>query len=234
MLLALWWICAGLADSALLPGPAAVARVLWQQALEGPLWRHLAATLGRLVASFVIAMTLGCALGVLLGRSRRLDRFFDPWLSVLLNVPALVSIILCYVWFGLTDTAAIVAVVLNKLPNVAVTLREGARALDRNLLEMAQVFRFGHFRVLRHVIWPQLLPFVLAAARTGLALIWKIVLVVELLGRSDGMGYQLHLYFQLFDVAGILAYSLAFISVIQLLELLLLKPLDRATQQWRR
>jgi NitT/TauT family transport system permease protein len=74
----------------------------------------------------------------------------------------------------------------------------------------------------------------MAATRSGLALIWKIILVVELLGRSNGMGYQLHLFFQLFDVASLLAYSFAFVAVIQVIEMLLLKPLDRAAQRWRR
>jgi NitT/TauT family transport system permease protein len=169
-----------------------------------------------------------------MGRSSLLDRVLDPWLTLFLNIPALVIVILCYVWLGLTETAAILAVVVNKLPNVAVTLREGARALDKGLLEMAQVYRFGLWKTLRHVVWPQLYPFVIAASRTGLALIWKVILVVELLGRSDGMGYQLHLFFQLFDVAAILAYTLAFVAVIQLLEWGVLKPLDRHANRWRR
>jgi len=67
----------------------------------------------------------------------------------------------------------------------------------------------------------------MGATRSGLALIWKIILVVELLGRSNGMGYQLHMFFQLFDVASILAYTIAFVSVIQLIEFTILKPLDK-------
>jgi NitT/TauT family transport system permease protein len=155
-------------------------------------------------------------------------------LTVFLNIPALVVIILCYVWLGLIESAAITAVVVNKLPNVVVTLREGARHLDRDLLEMAQAYRFSRFKTLRHVIWPQLFPFFLTASRTGVALIWKIVLVVEILGRSDGMGYQLHLFFQMFDVAGILAYSVAFVLVVQMVEWGVFRPMDRALQRWRR
>jgi NitT/TauT family transport system permease protein len=74
----------------------------------------------------------------------------------------------------------------------------------------------------------------MAATRSGLALIWKIILVVELLGRSNGMGYQLHLFFQLFDVASILAYTIAFVAIIQLIELMILKPLDKKSLRWRR
>jgi ABC-type anion transport system duplicated permease subunit len=55
-----------------------------------------------------------------------------------------------------------------------VTIREGTRALDSELLDMAKCYRFSKAKTLRHVIWPQLHPFVMAATRSGLALIWKI------------------------------------------------------------
>lgn len=217
-----------------LPTPYAVAWVLWQAIASGQLPYHLGVTLLRLVTSFTIAMLMGSAIGILLGRSRKLNAFFDNWLVIFLNVPALVTIILCYVWLGLVESAAILAVVINKLPNVIVTVREGTRALDQDLLDMARCYGFGKRKTLIHVIWPQLHPFIMAATRSGLALIWKIILVVELLGRSNGMGYQLHLFFQLFDVASILAYTIAFVVVMQLIELLVLKPLDKIAQRWRR
>jgi NitT/TauT family transport system permease protein len=84
------------------------------------------------------------------------------------------------------------------------------------------------------VVLPQLYPFMAASARSGLALIWKIVLVAELLGRSDGIGFQLNLFFQLFDVAGILAYAFAFIIVVQILEVGVLQPIERRVNRWRR
>lgn len=234
LLLILWQVLAWSLHSPSLPTPLKVAVVFWRACVSGELPYHLGVTLWRLLLSFSISMLLGCAIGVALGRHPRLNAFFDNWLVILLNVPALVTIILCYVWFGLVESAAIAAVVINKLPNVVVTIREGARALDKELLEMAQCYRLGRVKALRHVIWPQLHPFVMAATRSGLSLIWKIILVVELLGRSNGMGYQLHIFFQLFDVASLLAYTFAFVVVIQCMELLLLKPLDRKTLRWRR
>ena len=202
--------------------------------LTGELGYHLGVTLLRLLASFSIAMPLGSAIGIILGRNKALDAFFDNWLIIFLNIPALVTIILCYVWFGLAESAAILAVVINKLPNVVVTLREGARALDQDLLDMAQSYRFSIRKQLVHVIWPQLHPFIMSATRSGLALTWKIILIVELLGRSNGIGYQLHLFFQMFDVASILAYTIAFVTVIQGLEWAVLKPLERNQTKWRR
>jgi NitT/TauT family transport system permease protein len=229
-----WQALAGILESPSLPAPTVVAAVLYEETRTGHLPMHLGATLGRLGISFVLAMILGSALGIVMGRRPSLDRWLDPWLVTFLNIPAVVVIILCYVWLGLGELAAITAVVVNKVPNVVVVVREGTRALDRDLLEMAEVYRFGKFKTLRHVIWPQLYPYLIGAARNGVALIWKIILVVELLGRSNGMGYQLQLFFQMFNVAGILAYTFAFVIIVQLLEAALLKPLETHARRWRR
>ena len=234
LFLALWYGLAIYLNTLTLPTPLVVAHVLIDEINSGQLPYHLSKTLYRLLVSFSIAMLLGCAIGIALGRHKQLDYFFDNWLVIFLNIPALVTIILCYVWFGLVESAAILAVVINKLPNVIVTIREGTRSLDSELLDMAKCYRFSKSKTLRHVIWPQLHPFVMAATRSGLALIWKIVLVVEMLGRSNGMGYQLYLFFQLFDVASILAYTIAFVTLIQGIELLILKPLDKKALRWRR
>lgn len=233
LLVGLWAVAADLASSRALPGPAAVLEALLREAASGALFHHLGVTLARMAAAFVIAMSVGSALGILLGRSRTADRLFGPWLTVFLNIPALVVIVLAYVWFGLTEAAAIGAVAVNKIPNATVVLREGARAIDEQYVEMARTFRMARSDVLRHVILPQLTPYFAAAARSGLALIWKIVLVVELLGRSDGVGFQINLYFQMFDVAGILAYTVAFVAVVQLLELCVLQPVESRLTRWR-
>jgi len=148
----------------------------------------------------------------------------------LLNLPALVTIVLCYLWIGLTEVAA---VAINKIPMVAVMMREGARALDPSLDDMARVYRMKPMARLIHVGAPQLAPHFAAAGRTGVALIWKIVLVVEFLGRSDGVGFQIHLYFQLFEVGHVLAYALSFIVVMLSIEYLLLQPWERRASRWR-
>lgn len=229
----LWELVASVSASPLLPGPIAVASNLQRHLMSGELGWHLAITLWRVAVSFVIAMAIGTSLGIVMGRSRRLDSVLDNFLVIGLNIPALVTIILCYIWFGLTEVAAIMAVAVNKIPTVTVTVREGARAVDKQLLEVAKVFRVGPGRTLGRVYLPQLYPYMMAAARSGLALIWKIVLVVELLGRSNGVGFQLGTYFQFFDIPSILAYTLAFAAVILALEGFALRPLERRLARWR-
>ena len=232
-LVLVWQGLAIMVPNATLPPPVEVAAVLVKALLRGDLGHHLAITLARVLAAFALALGVGTAIGIALGRWPGLDRAFDAWVVFFLNLPALVTAILCFVWFGLTEGAALAAVVLNKIPSVVVTLREGARTLDPGYGDLARVYRIGRWRNLRHVVLPQLAPYLLVAARSGLALIWKIVLVVELLGRSDGIGFKLHLFFQGFDVAGILAYSLAFILVVQAIELAVLAPLERKVSRWR-
>ena len=200
---------------------------------SGELTRHLSITLWRVSAAFILAMSIGVGVGLLMGRSNVANKLGDPWLIIFLNIPALVVIILAYVWFGLTEAVAIGAVAVNKIPNVAVTIREGARSLDRRLDEMADVYRFTFWQRLVHVTLPQLQPYIAAAARSGLSLIWKIVLVVEMLGRSSGIGFQIHLFFQLFDVASILAYSFSFTAIMLLIELLIVQPYERYATRWR-
>jgi NitT/TauT family transport system permease protein len=234
-LLLLWQIAAWLAaNPMLLPTPAGVLLTMAQQTASGELPYHLGITLARVAASFLIAMTIGTAIGLAMGRSPVFDRLAHPWLVLFLNIPALVTIVLAYIWIGLTEAALIAAVAMNKIPNAVVTVREGAKALDRGILEMAEAFRIGRRKTLQHVVLPQLYPYLAAAGRSGLALIWKIVLVTELLGRSSGVGFQIGLYFQLFDVTGILAYALAFVAVIQLIEWTILLPLEAHVTRWRR
>ena len=178
-------------------------------------------------------MALGMALGLVMGRSRAADDWLNPALIIGLNVPALVVIVLCYIWIGLNETAAIIAVALNKIPLVTVMIREGARALRPDLDEMARAFRMAPMARLRHVVLPQLAPQIAASARAGIALIWKIVLVVEFLGRSNGVGFKIHLLFSSFDVEGVLAWALAFVAVMLAIDLLILRPWERRANRWR-
>jgi NitT/TauT family transport system permease protein len=233
ILLATWWIAAHFAGERLLPDPLQVLDAIIGEARSGALLFHLGATLARVLMAFTLAMTLGTAIGIAMGRSRLADRLADPWLLVLLNLPALVVIVLAYIWAGLTEAAAIAAVALNKLPNTAVMAREGARALDAGLDEVSQVFRMSRWTAFRHVVLPQLAPYLAGAARSGLSLVWKIVLVVELLGRPNGVGFQIGIAFQLFDVTRILAYALSFTAVVLAIETFLVQPFERRVSRWR-
>jgi NitT/TauT family transport system permease protein len=235
--IAIWHGAAILLDISTLPSPLVVLDRIVKEALSLDLPYHLGWTLLRVAISFLVAMLIGTVCGIIMGRWRRLDVFFDSWLTIGLNIPALVTIILCYIWIGLVgfngEIAAITAVALNKIPTVTVTVREGARAVEKDLLQVARAFRLSPTRTLPKVYLPQLYPYLMAAARSGLSLIWKIVLVVELLGRSNGIGFRLSELFSFFDISGILAYTVVFAAVVLLVEAFLMRPLERRLTAWR-
>jgi len=233
-LVAVWAVAAALAQSRLLPGPLTVGATILADLRSGELPFQMSCTLARVTGSFAIAMVLGTIAGYAMGRSRALDRYADPWLVVLINMPALVTIIFAYIWIGLDETAAILAVAVNKLPNVIVVMREGARALDPDLDEMAEAFKFTWLTRIRHVVIPQLAPYLAASSRSGLSIVWKIVLVVELIGRPNGVGFVLGSAFSLFDMAKILSYAISFIALMLVIEGFLVQPLERRAIRWRR
>lgn len=233
LLLLVWQVVAMAVAHRLFPTPLTVFETLYDLAIHKHLLTDVAKTLTRAAAAFVAAMVLGIAFGGVLGRFGAADGLFGNWMLIGLNVPAIVVAITCYIWLGLTEFALILAVVINKTPLVAVTVREGVRGLDRRLAELALVYRLSFWRRVRRFIIPQLMPYVLTAARTGLSLIWKIVLVFEVLGSDGGVGFRIGIFFQNFDMKGILAYTLAFMIVVVAIEYLILRKLENKVLGWR-
>ncbi len=229
----LWQILANYLNINTLPSVTEVFMRLIEELKEGEILYHLGVTLYRVFISFVLAMLIGTVIGIVMGNSKKINDILDSWNILFLNIPALVIIILSYVWFGLTELAAIIAVSLNKIPNVVVTIREGARTVDRKILEIAYVYKISGFKKFFLFYLPQLYPYIIAAARGGIALIWKIVLVVELLGRSNGIGFKLHEFFQFFDISSILAYTFAFVIVMLIIENFLFQPFEKKINRWR-
>ena len=233
LFLLIWFSSSFIFNSSLFPSPNNVLEKIMSEIESDELFFHTLITLKRVFLSFTIAMIIGTVLGIFMGRKEKFNTFFDDWLVLGLNIPALVIIILCYVWFGLNETAAILAVSLNKIPMVAVILREGARSIEKEFIDVAKFYNINKFKLITKVILPQLYPYLMSASRSGLSLIWKIVLVVELLGRSNGVGFKLYGFFQFFDISGILAYTFTFVVIIIIVEFVFVRPLEKKLTAWR-
>jgi NitT/TauT family transport system permease protein len=233
VLIILWQSIAVVANSDVFPSVVDILRSFFDHLLNKDLTHHVSITLQRVIIAFVIAMIIGIFFGVIMGLSSKIDSFFDIFLIIGLNIPALVTIIICYIWFGLTDFSAILAVIINKVPIIIVNIREGVKSIDKKYLQLAQVYEIPKKDQILKIYLPQIYPYIMATTRLTISLIWKIVLVVELLGRSDGVGFQIAMFFQDFDIVSILAYSFAFIFIVILIEKLLLNPIDKKTRKWR-
>ena len=143
----IWHISSMFVDIDLLPGPSDVSKKIVEEAQSSELFYHTLITLKRVSISFIIAMLVGTFFGIYMGRNEKANVALDDWLVLGLNVPALVIIILCYVWFGLNELAAILAVSLNKIPMVAVIMREGSRAIEQDYLDVARFYKISKGKI---------------------------------------------------------------------------------------
>ncbi len=231
-LIALWAFGAH-AMGNVLPGPIETLRFIAREYERGTLLFHLWITTQRVLVAFVVALGSGIALGAAMGLSRKVDDLLQGWLITTLTVPRILLFVVSYLLLGLNDRALIIALVITVLPTIVVSVREGTRAIDGKLVDMARAFRRSRSHVWWKVVFPQLMPFIVGTARGSLALSWKMVVLGELLGRTSGVGYQISFYFQFFNMVGILAYGVTMMVLLAIIDLGLMGALQRRAFRWR-
>ncbi|HVV92083.1 MAG TPA: ABC transporter permease [Hyphomicrobiales bacterium] len=230
----LWQGASMLVGADVLPGPIASFRAVEEARADGYLWSDIVITALRVVGAFALALVASVVGGALLGWSPVLARLFGPWVTIAASVPALVLIIVVYLAVGIDDRGAMVATAVVVAPTMTYGVWDGMRAINPELQEMARAFRVPRFTILRRVLLPQTTPFVFTAARTGLSLTWRIMIFVELLGRSSGVGYRIQYFYNLADMRRVVAAALPFLVLMLLVEFCLLRPLERWVFRWRR
>src|SRR3989442_9114758 len=232
-LLAAWLILAAVFSPSLVPGPVAVVKAMAENVASGTAFYHLYKTLLRVGLGLILTMVLGVGVGTVMGLSRKGELFLDSWVMVGLTVPAIVNTIICLLWFGLNDTAAIVAIGTSAFPAVSISIWQGIKGMDMQLVSMGQAFHLSQSTIIRKIIFPQLLPHILASMRYALGICWKICTTVELIGMSSGVGYQLNYWFGLFSMTQVFAWTLLFLLVMFAIEYLLFKPIEKRVTRWR-
>ena len=234
LIFGLWALASASVGTAVIPSPVRVWAAFQDALGEGYIWRDMAVTSGRLASAFVLAMLLATTIGLAVGTIGWFARMFDFWVTIAAAVPSLLYIVIAYLWLGLNDTAAIVAAAVVVAPSATFNVIQGVRSIDPGLSEMARAFGVSKASVTRRVLFPQTLPYLFAAARACLALTWKIVIFVELMGRSSGVGYRIQYFYSLFNMERVLASALPFMLVMLLIELVVMRRLEGHLFRWRR
>lgn len=235
ILLAVGWnVMAARMDSPLVPSLGSVADELLTLAGDGSLWTNLQVTLTRVLLGFVVAFLVAVVLGIAMGRNKYIRRFLEPAVLLGLVTPGLVKALLCVIWFGISVVNPILAVALAAAPALIVNITQGVREVDPQLHEMAHVYKFNGWTRLRRIWLPALAPSLFTGARLGIAMAWKVIVLVEIFGMSSGVGYQLNLEFSNHNVAGVLAWTVAFALVMTAIEYGILQILERRASRWRK
>lgn len=230
---AAWWLLALRFPPSLLPGPGRVFAETYDVFVNQRFFFHFQHTIVRVLASFVIAMVGATALGIGMGTSESVEGFFEPFILVGLTVPSLAISMVALLLFGINNVAAVVSVTVTMIPIITENMWEGTKNLDGELLRMSHAFEASRESIIRDVVLPQLVPYVLAASRFGLSIAWKVVVIVEFLGLGNGVGYMIKEQFNLFSFTGVLAWTLSFVIVMMVLEYGVLKYVEEYLTRWR-
>ncbi len=192
--LTLAWECAvrsGLMSGRLMPPPSRLAASAAALAVGGELAAHIAATMTRVAAGFLIGAAAGTALGALTGTSDLARRLLDPSIQAVRAVPSIAWVPLFILWLGIFETSKVALVALGVFFPVYLGVLSALRGVDRKLLEVGRVFGLHSARLALRVALPAILPAWVTALRSGLGLGFMFVLAAELLGASEGLGYLL-------------------------------------------
>ena len=234
VVLTLWEAMARAMASPLVPGLAEVAHEIDRIVTRGLAFQQIAITLGRILLGFSAAFAVSLIGGIAAARNDFVRRFFDPAIILGLTVPGLVWALLCVIWFGIGIATPIVSIALGVAPAMVLYVIQGMKAVDAEIIEMAHLFRLRQRDVLLHIWIPSLIPYLIGGARVGLSLAWKVIVLVELFGLSNGVGYQLNSEFSSQNVAGVLAWTIVFWLVMIFIEYGVLQTLERYATAWRR
>lgn len=232
-LIGLWYLGAAVLPPSIMPAPHRVAVVLWHDMTGPAIWGDVAISLTRIIFAFAVAMALALVLGFAMGLSKTAERFFDVWMVGGISVPSLVIILTIFMIVGLNDRAAILGAALPVVPILTINIWAGIKSIDQKLIDMAKAYHADRAAIVRSVVAPQVAPILLASSRFGLGLIWKMVLFVELLGRSDGVGYKIEYYYQMFNMSEVLAHALLFLIIMLFIEFVLIGRIERQLFKWR-
>lgn len=229
----IWWVLSLFFKPEFFPSPLLVFSEVKSIFVTGIFFKHMGKTLIRIIFGFSFAMILSLFLGILMGKSSYIEKLLEPEILIGLTIPALAWSIISIMWFGLKDTAAIFAIVMLITPMITVNILQGVKNLDKSLIEMGISFRANRKMILKEIIIPQLMPYILAGSRFGLSLAWKVVVIAEMLGLTSGIGYMIAFWFGMFSMKGVLAWTLSFTIIMFIFEYGFLAPLERKWAQWR-
>lgn len=231
--LVIWWLASQRMPSFVLPGPLKT----WQ-ALES-LWRgdsllhDIGITFSRVLSGFLLATVVGTVFGLALGASRLLAQFFEPLLAVFNTVSSAIWAIFAIIWFGISGATTIFVVFMTAMPLILTNVWQGAQTVDAQYVELARSFRMSRRQTLFKIYLPTILPYFFSGARLAFGFGWRVSLVAETLGASDGIGYRLRQAGDLVQTDQVFAWTLMLVAMMLLLEGGLLKPLERHLFRWK-
>ena len=230
--IAVWWLLY-LIYPRLLPSPISTVGEAARLVSDGTFFFHMYQSLRRVFVGFIVAMFFSVGVGIYMGTVVMGERFFQPLVVLGLTIPGLMWALIAVMLFGINEWSPYFAVTVTIFPMLVINIWAGVKALDKELIDMSRVFHFTPWMKISQVIIPQLVPNIFAATRYGLGLAWKVVVVVEMFGTSNGVGYQVMKSYQVFNMEGVIAWTLTFVVAMIVIEYGAINFAERRLTAWR-
>lgn len=205
--LTLWEIISrsGFISLALFPPPSKVAVAFWEMVTSGILFSDLRDSLWRLLAGLILGSIIGVLMGLLTGRAKSFATALSPIIQILRPLPAVAIIPLIILWFGIDNGAKIFSIAFAVFFPVWINTHIGARQIPQAFLWGAKLLTTSSTKILREIVFPAALPFVVAGIRTGIAIGFIMVFVSELTGASSGLGYRISIMYSTYRIDEMIA-----------------------------
>jgi NitT/TauT family transport system permease protein len=228
----IWWLLYFIYPR-LLPSPISTVTESVRLLSDGTFFFHMYQSLRRVFVGAIIAMFFSVGVGIYMGTVAMGERFFQPLVVLGLTIPGLMWALIAVMLFGINEWAPYFAVTVTIFPMLVINIWAGVKSLDKELMDMSHVFKFTKWMKITQVILPQLVPNIFAATRYGLGLAWKVVVVVEMFGTSNGVGYQVMKAYQVFNMEGVIAWTLTFVIAMIAIEYGAINLAERRLTAWR-
>jgi NitT/TauT family transport system permease protein len=210
-LLVVWQIAGMFAEPYILPTPVEVAKSWWTLTISGELPQAAGASVFVFLLGFAFAMALGIPLGVATGLYQPLRDFFDTYVTIFWSTPSIALLPLLVVWFGLTLETKLILVFLSAFWPLVINTQVGIQNVDKSYVEVATAFGATRWEILKNVLFPAAIPYLVAGLRIAVGRAIIGVIVAELFTSVTGLGARMTYYSNFFQVANYFAALLMFI-----------------------
>ena len=173
-----------------MPAPSDVALTLIELA-QGALGKHVLASVGRVLAGFVIGASLALVFATWVGLSREAEAYLEPTFAGLRAIPSLAWVPLLLLWLGIDETSKVVLIAIGAFFPVYVNGVAAIRNIDRKLVEVGQMYGFSARRLTLRILLPAAMPGLFTGLRSGLSMAWMFLVAAELIAATKGLGYLL-------------------------------------------
>lgn len=233
VVLGTWELLSGwILEENLLPGPTRIIQTFGEIWESGRLFDSFGATLTRIGVGFGLSFIIGTVVG-LVTQIRWFDSFFRDAQTIGLTTPGLIWALIGLVIWGFEPQGWIFAIVLVTFALVSVNIAEGVRSLPKDLLDMSKAFGVPGARRQRDIVIPHLAPFIFTALRFGFSIGWKVTVLTEVFSSNKGIGFEMRVSSQLFQVDVFFTWVLSFFVFALFLEKVVLQRFERRFFRWR-